>query len=65
MWTSLIGPIAGLAKSWMNNRHEKSQAKHVAQMEVIKNTATWEQHMAEASGRSWNCLLYTSPSPRD
>jgi len=30
MWTALIGPIAGLAKTWINNKHEQSQAKHVA-----------------------------------
>ena len=50
MWTALVGPIANLAQNWLANRHEKSQAKHVAQMKVIENTATWEQHMAELVG---------------
>ena len=59
MWTALVGPIANLAQNWLSNRHEKSQAKHVAQMEVIKNTATWEQHMAEASGKSWKDEWFT------
>jgi hypothetical protein len=35
MWTALIGPIAGLAKTWLNNKHEQSQAKHVAKMVVL------------------------------
>ena len=59
MWTALVGPIANLAQNWLANRHEKSQAKHVAQMKVIENTATWEQHMAEASGRSWKDEWFT------
>ena len=49
MLQALLGPVAGLAKTWMNNRHEQSQAKHQAKMEVISNTATWEEKMAEAS----------------
>ena len=49
MLQALLGPIAGLAKTWMNNRHEQSQAKHQAKMQVISNTATWEEKMAEAS----------------
>ena len=59
MWTALIGPIAGLAQNWINNRHEQSQAKHVAKMEVIKNTATWEQEMAAASATSWKDEWFT------
>ena len=49
MLQALLGPVAGLAKTWMNNRHEQSQAKHQAKMQVISNTATWEEKMAEAS----------------
>ena len=30
MWQALISPIAGLAKTWLSNRHEQSQAKHQA-----------------------------------
>ena len=49
MLQALLGPVAGLAKTWMNNRHEQSQAKHQAKMQVISNTATWEEKMADAS----------------
>ncbi|QDP65020.1 MAG: hypothetical protein Unbinned4834contig1000_56 [Prokaryotic dsDNA virus sp.] len=55
----LVGPIANLAKSWMDNRHEQSQAKHKAKMEVISNTASWEEKMAEASANSWKDEFWT------
>ena len=59
MLQALIGPIAGLAQTWMSNRQEQSQAKHVAKMQVIQNTATWEQHMARASTNSWKDEWFT------
>ena len=59
MLQALIGPIAGLAQTWMSNRQEQSQAKHVAKMQVIQNTATWEQHMAQASANSWKDEWFT------
>ncbi len=59
MLQALLGPVAGLAKTWMNNRHEQSQAKHQAKMEVISNTATWEEKMAEASNNSWKDEFWT------
>ena len=59
MLQALLGPVAGLAKTWMNNRHEQSQAKHQAKMQVISNTATWEEKMAEASANSWKDEFWT------
>ena len=60
MLQALLGPVAGLAKTWMNNRHEQSQAKHQAKMQVISNTATWEEKMAEASASSWKDEFWTA-----
>ena len=62
MLQALLGPVAGLAKTWMTNRHEQSQAKHQAKMQVISNTATWEEKMADASANSlkdefWTAIL--------
>tara|TARA_R100000742_G_C4259552_1_gene77363 strand:+ start:598 stop:972 length:375 start_codon:yes stop_codon:yes gene_type:complete len=62
MLQALLGPVAGLAKTWMSNRHEQSQAKHQAKMQVISNTATWEEKMADASANSlkdefWTAIL--------
>ena len=59
MLQALIGPIAGLAKTFLENRHEKSQAAHKAKMEVISNTATWEEKMADASAHSWKDEFWT------
>ena len=59
MLQALIGPIAGLAKTFLENRHEKSQAAHRAKMEVISNTATWEEKMADASANSWKDEFWT------
>jgi len=65
MLQALLGPVAGLAKTWMNNRHEQSQAKHQAKMQVISNTATWEEKMADASANSWKdewfAILLSAP----
>ena len=36
----LVGPIANLAKSWMDNKHEQSQASHKAKMQVISKIAS-------------------------
>lgn len=60
MLQALLGPVAGLAKTWMNNRHEQSQAKHKAKMQVISNTATWEEKMADASANSWKDEWWTA-----
>ena len=55
----LVGPIANLAKSWMDNKHEQSQASHKAKMQVISNTATWEEKMPDASASSWKDEFWT------
>jgi len=59
MWTALIGPVAGLFTDWLAGQREKSQAKHTAQMQVLSNTAIWEQRMAEASNTSWKDEWFT------
>ena len=57
--SSLIGPIAGLAKNYLNNKAEEKQAKHEAKMSVIANDADWEAKMAEASKDSWKDEFWT------
>ena len=51
--TTLVGPIANLAKGYLSNKAEEKQAKHQAKMSIIQNDADWESKMAEASGNSW------------
>ena len=57
--TTLIGPIAGLAKNHLSNKAEEKQAKHQAKMSVIQNDADWESKMADASKDSWKDEFWT------
>lgn len=57
--SSLIGPIANLAKNYLSNKAEEKQAKHQAKMSVIANDADWESKMAEASKDSWKDEFWT------
>lgn len=56
---SLLGPVADLGKTFLNNKAEKSKAKHEQQLEVIKNGAEWESKMANASASSWKDEFWT------
>ena len=37
--TTLVGPIANLAKGYLSNKAEEKQAKHQAKMSIIQNDA--------------------------
>ena len=56
---SFLGPVADLSKTFLNNKAEKSKAKHEQQLEVIKNGAEWESKMADASASSWKDEFWT------
>ena len=56
---SFLGPVADLGKTFLNNKAEKSKAKHEQQLEVIKNGAEWESKMADASASSWKDEFWT------
>ncbi len=62
IFTALLGPIADIGKTFLNNRAEEKQAKHQAKMSVIQNDADWESKMAAASNNSvkdefWTLIL--------
>ena len=59
MWTALIAPIAGLIKDWLDNKKSEANAAHQAKLQVLANTATWEQQMATASNHSWKDEWFT------
>ena len=59
IFTALIGPLAGVAKTYMSNKAAEKQAKHTAKMSVIKNDANWESKMADASKDSWKDEFWT------
>ena len=56
---SLLGPVTGLAKTYLSNKYEEKQAKHQAKMSVIQNDADWESKMADASKDSWKDEFWT------
>ena len=57
--TTLIGPIANLAKGYLSNKAEEKQATHARKMSVIENDADWESKMADASKDSWKDEFWT------
>ena len=62
VWQALIAPVSNIVGGYLKNKHEQSQAKHQAKMQVISNTATWEEKMADASANSlkdefWTAIL--------
>ena len=59
MWQAIISPIATLLGQLIKNRAEEKNAVHHAKLEVIKNTASWEQLMATASATSWKDEWFT------
>jgi len=59
IFSALIGPVAGLAKSYLSNKAEEKQAKHQAKMSVIQNDADWESKMADASKDSLKDEFWT------
>jgi len=59
MWQALISPITTLLGQVLKNKAEEKSAIHEAKLEVIKNTASWEQLMASASATSWKDEWFT------
>ena len=59
IFTAILGPMAGVAKTWMSNKAEEKQAVHQRKMSVIENDADWEAKMAEASKDSWKDEFWT------
>ena len=59
VWQALIAPVSNIVGGYLKNKHEQSQAKHKAKMQVIKNDADWESKMAAASANSWKDEFWT------
>jgi len=59
IFTTLLGPIADLGKTYLSNKAEEKQAKHAAKMNVINNNADWESKMVDASATSWKDEFWT------
>jgi len=65
MWQVLVGPLAGLAKQWLDNRKEKSAAKHQRQIKDMTREQSWEELAMKNSAASWTdewlVLLFSIP----
>jgi hypothetical protein len=59
IFTALLGPLADLGKTYLNNKAEEKQAIHTAKLNVIQNDADWEAKMADASASSWKDEFWT------
>ncbi len=59
IFTSLLGPVADLGKTYLSNKAEEKQAKHEAKMSVIQNDSDWEAKMVDASATSWKDEFWT------
>lgn len=66
MLQSLIGPIAGVATTFLKNRAEKAVAKQKlavakieAQTKKVEQDGAWEIEQAKASQDSWKDELWT------
>lgn len=59
LFSVLLGPVAEIGKSFLQNKAAEKQAKHEARMNIIENDADWEARMANASGASWKDEFWT------
>jgi hypothetical protein len=50
---NVIGAVAGIGKTYLANKSEEKQAKHLAKMSVIQNDAHWESKMADSTANSF------------
>lgn len=59
MWQAFIAPVSSLLGQILKNKAEEKAAVHTAKMEIIQNTASWEQLMASATATSWKDEWFT------
>jgi len=53
MWQMLITPLVELGKSFLNNKLEKTKAKHEAELKRLQNDADWDANQAQNASNSW------------
>jgi len=59
MWQALIAPILNIAKQWLNNKAQVSQATHEAKLKKIQTDADWDATQANNAGTSWKDEWFT------
>lgn len=56
---AILKLLGSLATSWLGNKATKSAAKHEKEMELIKQSGTWDEIQAQNSGASWKDEWFT------
>ena len=59
MWQALIGPVTELIGGHFKRKAEEKKATHERKLEVIKNDASWENKMADATQNSYKDEFWT------
>ena len=66
MLTAILGPVAGLAKTWLEGKQKKAQLKSQVELtkleatkQKIKQDGTWEEKAMSASDNSWKDEAWT------
>lgn len=59
MWQALIGPIFSLGKQWLENKQEKSKAKHQAELNRIYQDGAAETSLIAQMATSWKDEYWT------
>lgn len=54
-----LGMFGSLIAKWMDNKAEKSKAKHDKEMELIQQSGNWDEIQAQNSGTSWKDEWFT------
>lgn len=59
MWQALIAPLAQIGKQWLNNKAEKSQAKHQSELKRIEQEGAAETSLIAQMATSWKDEYWT------
>lgn len=59
MWQALIGPVFSLGKQWLENKQEKSKAKHQAELNRIYQDGAAETSLIAQMATSWKDEYWT------
>lgn len=56
---ALVSPLTSLASMYMENKRQEKQELHEQKIQIIRNTANWEEIQAQNSATSWKDELWT------
>ena len=66
MFAAIVGPVANLAKTWIEGKQKKAQLKSQVELtkleatkQKIKQDGTWEEKAMSASDSSWKDEAWT------